>query len=98
MKPKRYLPYEEVISFVDKTEDNNKISENHVVFASTVCFSNDVFLHPLPNKAFEVAERYIGEILEHEQLHLAMYRFGLVHESKSFDNLFPEIGDFQNDS
>ncbi len=100
MKPfltqvKRYFPWEEVVSFVAKTEEHDKINLRHVVFASTVAFSNDVFLHPLPKAAFFIAEKYIEEIFEHEHLHLGMYRCGLIDTSRMFDNLFPQIGDLQ---
>lgn len=80
---------------LDKPESTMFTTDGALIYASTVAFSESIYLHPIPHHAFVALEITIEEILEHESLHLAMHSLGLLDESGKFDNLFSSVGDWK---
>lgn len=66
-------------------------------YASTVAFSQSIYLHAIPKRAFPLAIDYIEKILVHEYIHLALYALfeNNVDVSVKFDNLFPRLNDLE---
>jgi hypothetical protein len=66
-----------------------------ITYASTVAFSDLIYLVPIPKKYYKSLEANIEEILEHETLHVVMYKLGMVKESESLDKICPFLGDWE---
>lgn len=67
----------------------------YIIYASTVAFSDLIYLVPIPKKYYNSLEANIEEILEHETLHVVMYKLGMVKESESLDKICPFLGDLE---
>jgi len=83
------------LAFLDRKPMTIEDKDGSFTYASTVAFSDTIFLHPIPQRAFPLLEQKIEEILAHESIHLAIYGLGFNNVSERFDNLFPFTGDWE---
>lgn len=66
-----------------------------ITYASTVAFSDLIYFNPIPKKYYKTLEASIEEILEHETLHVVMYKLGMIRESEALDKICPYLGDWE---
>lgn len=92
------------VSESDETDSSLVFTDEHdpsidkdgsFAYASTIAFSQSIYLRSIPNGNFLEAVANIEKILIHEQIHLALYAlFDDPSISCQFDNLFPCLKDF----
>jgi len=76
------------ISYDDEVRMNSKIS-NAFIPMSTFTEAETILIGRCPKEKFEYIEENIEIMLEHELMHMVLYKIGENKASVKYDNIFP---------